>query len=264
MNILIYDNNINDLEMFCKLFDYLPFDTQINKLTESEDFKMVYDNEKFDIVFVDLNNECGRELLHFVLHTNPEQRLVTINNSFECFEEHGCDFCKSNYNKLRLVKPLNVVDLTNVIKGNKCKYEYCNEGLLTKLLVISKSHEHLNFNMEKMQFSYLDKSDFSLNIIELTQELLINGIKYEVYENYIQIIDEKDEASLGNLIKILKEIITEEFPQLELIGHEDEVILYDDEELSKKDIEKLNSYLKKYNYKFKQHNPSLAYLKNTF
>ncbi len=70
----------------------------------------------------------------------------------------------------------------------------------------------------------------------------------------------KKETLKESLIEVLNNIINSEFPHIELIDHENEVILYNKEKLNIQDIEKLNGHLEKYQHKFLMHNPSLAYL----
>ena len=70
----------------------------------------------------------------------------------------------------------------------------------------------------------------------------------------------KEKSFKESLIEFLNNIINSEFPHIELIDHENEVILYNKEKLNIGDIEKLNLHLEKYEHKFLMHNPSLAYL----
>ncbi len=191
MKILIYDNNQQDMEKFCDLIKAISFDLQIDKLSDYKDFETIYLKENYDVVFIDTNDNNGKELLKFVKNYNPKQKLVILNNQFDCTEEKGCEYCQNKYHKTRLIKPLNVADIAYALKDKSCK-DYCNENdLILKLLVISKSFSNLNFDKENLKFTHkiYQNNIFTSQLINFTHQLSLNNIKFKVYEDHIQILN---------------------------------------------------------------------------
>jgi len=192
MKILIYDNNRKDLEKLCNMLKYLPDAADIDKVSEHQDFEEFYIKYSYDIVFIDLNDEFGFELYAFVMNRNPNQKLITINNNIRCYDDNGCEHCKTTYKKSRLLKPIHIEDLLYVLKNDYCNYDYCNDSLTSKIKILSNVFKTLHFNEETLKVYNANKCDqFNVyDLIGFTSKLTSNNIKFLICDNYIQILDD--------------------------------------------------------------------------
>lgn len=190
MKVLLYDNSIDDIDTFKELLHILPLDTKLDAFISFEQFRHKYLEEEFDIVFIDLNNDWGEELLEFVKKENPNQRVVSISNRFYSAEVNGCEYCKKNYNRFRVIKPLKIDDIKDAILSNKrCEYNFDKEDVGVKLLILSKEFNQLKLNIDDLKFDFKKSSQnlITTEVVKLTQKLAINSIPFEVFENHIQI-----------------------------------------------------------------------------
>lgn len=188
MRILIYDNNLEDLENLCMMVQDLPFDTFIDKLSDVDDFIHVYNRHEYNIVFIDVNYNEGKELVRFIEKKNPSQRIAVINNGGKVFSHQKCSFCKENFNKYRVSKPVNMQEVINVFKGKKCEYN-SDDRLLTKLMILSKPYLFMELDKKSLKFTSKNSTSFISSVVNLTEELSANDINYEVHEDYIQILE---------------------------------------------------------------------------
>jgi len=191
MRILIYDNNIKDLENLCQMIKHLPIDILIDKISYIEEFYTLYNSKEYDTVIVDTNDTDGTKIVEHITNIKPKQKIIVINNQFFCTEEKGCDYCKSHYNKHRIVKPLDTMDIVRAIKdATPCDFDYCEDHLLMKLVIISKPLYYLDFDKDRLRFDF-GKSNSNLvtkDIINLSLKLIQYGIKYNTNEDNIQIL----------------------------------------------------------------------------
>ena len=152
--------------------------------------KLFIDNV-YDIVFLNFTDANGKNILSYILENKPKQKIVTISNSLDCSEQNGCDYCKKNYNKYRIIKPAKLNDIVLSIKSSICEYEYCNGDLISKLAILSKPYETIIFEKDQMRFYFTSKNKNHIlsEIIMFIDILTKNSIDNEVYEDYIQILD---------------------------------------------------------------------------
>lgn len=187
MKILIYDNNLEDLKKFSAFIKYIPLDIELDKTNDHLEFKKLFEQKTYDTVFVDVNDENGSKLTDLIKKINPVQKTVTINNKFNCSEENGCDFCKTSFNKYRIVKPLNIFDITRALKDEPCSFDCTDDNLQIKLKVLSKPYGFLSFDSSTQIFTYSGIGDFFSQIINFTVDLAEHNIKYDVEDNCIKI-----------------------------------------------------------------------------
>jgi hypothetical protein len=119
------------------------------------------------LVLIDFTKKEGKELLDFVMKANPEQKIITMSDNFECSETMGCNFCMDNYNRKRVFRPLNLKEL-----------------LLDKII---DEFNHFSYDaVAKRIFPQAGISESALieEILEITTLLQDNHIKFQVDENY--------------------------------------------------------------------------------
>ena len=150
-----------------------------------------YNEKNIDIIIIDPTQIFGREVLDYILKNNSKQKVITISKNLEHTELKGCDYCQKYYNKVRLLKPVNIHELLGYLKefhSEKCSFKNkfnSQDGLISIMDKITKdiplcSYDKLNniVKFEKMNTDYY-------NFLFLLKE---KKIKYVVSENIINLI----------------------------------------------------------------------------
>ncbi len=191
MKILVYDNNHNDIEHFHGLLDNMPFDINVEKYTRYSDVEKNFKLNSHDMVFLDIESDNSPKLLKYINEQSPKQKIVVFNNSLKCSEELGCEHCRSNYNKCRIIKPVNYQDIIYALKNNHCEYDYCGTDIEAKLSVLSKPFQSLKLNIDSLQLNHSNSNNNLVisDTIDFTKLLDKNNIKFKVFENYIQVYE---------------------------------------------------------------------------
>jgi hypothetical protein len=172
------------------MLEALPMNFLIDKVSHYNDCIEFYDKYSYDMVFIDFVDEIGKKILSYILDKNPKQKIITISDMDECSEKRGCDFCTTTFNKKRVTKPIQEIDLIKILSKNEpCKL-YCGTDLLIKLEIISKSIKNLTFDKE--QFIFTKKghgyNKEMLDMIRLSDVLTEANINFEIVENGVKII----------------------------------------------------------------------------
>jgi hypothetical protein len=164
-------------------------------LTNSNQPVKEYQNNNFDIVIVDISTY--RETLLQILEINPKQKIIVISDNLDCIDEVGCDICQKKYNKHRLLKPINInilLDLLNDFNSHECKYLQtdCFKNIKPILSDITKrfitydfcSNKNLIYKKENVR-----SHSFVLDLLEIVGILDNHNTKYEIINGRdIQII----------------------------------------------------------------------------
>jgi hypothetical protein len=84
-----------------------------------------------DILIIDHYYNHGIELLERLLCIKPKQNTIILSGSMLCSEVQGCDYCTTNHNKIRLLKPIlkqKLFDAINHFEKIQCEYKQrCEE-----------------------------------------------------------------------------------------------------------------------------------------
>lgn len=192
MKILIYDNNPADLSKLCTMLESLPMKFFIDKISHYEDCIEFYNKYHYEIVFIDFVDEIGKKILSYILGKNPKQKVVTISDIDECSEKSGCNYCTEKYNKMRVTKPIMENELFKIILKKESCPLYCNDDLLIKLEVISKSVHSLTFNKEKLLFVKKGQNYHreTTDMIHLTSALTDANIQYSFVSDGVKILSD--------------------------------------------------------------------------
>jgi hypothetical protein len=125
MNLLIFDQNFKtDQHNYIKpLTDNIKgFKAKLYK--ELQKAKDNFAKDLFDFVIIDFNNEEGKEFLKYVISIDATQKIITLGYQLKSSED-DCKKCEELYEKRRLMKPINPVDVYKLIMGfdkTPCKY----------------------------------------------------------------------------------------------------------------------------------------------
>ena len=180
-NILLVDND-NELISLFKNLDHV---TGINIFFYKDigDALSIYKKNDIDIVVINFLLDFGSKFMEYILNINPMQNIITISETLDNSESKGCDYCQENHNKIRLLKPVDIRELTKLIK---------------------------NFKSAKCYFS--NKLTSSSGIVDVMDKIvpMFNGVKYikksntfhlNNYSNIVDVVRFLDEKSISYNIK---------------------------------------------------------------
>lgn len=178
-NILLIDND----KVLVDLFNHLNDVSELNifHCKDLEDASIIYNKHDLDIVIINFILDFGRDILAYIVESNPHQNIITISDAFEFSEPNGCDYCLSNFNKIRLLKPVSIPKLIDVMKNfNNHKCIFANK-LDTKESIINIMEEivpRFHGVVYDKQTKTLNLSEYS-NIIDIFQFLNSKDIEFE-------------------------------------------------------------------------------------
>ena len=155
MRILIYDNDINDLEQLFNMIKAFPIETIIDKVSDFNDTKNMFENHNYDKIFIDFNDHIGKNISKYIMQIKPTQEIILLNKDFECLDERDCSICTKMANKKILIKPINQQQLSKVISKNficDCFHKNEFEFKLEKIKkLINQEFPYFNFNINKKE-----------------------------------------------------------------------------------------------------------------
>lgn len=190
MNILLVGSDYiirNYLEIGQNKLNY-SFITTNNPIEE-------YQNNDFDLLIIDIT--IYKKVLLKILELNPKQKIIVISDNLDCIDEVGCEICPVKYNKHRLLKPLHLnslLDLIGDFHNQECKYLQtdCFKNITPIISDILKRFFTYDFSSEKNLIYKKDKiysNNFIVDLLEITSILDSHNTKYEIINGRdIQII----------------------------------------------------------------------------
>jgi len=187
MKILIFDNNHNDLDCFSTTVKQIPLNIEVHTAFEYELGTQLFENNTYDIVFINNSVEIGKELLLYALNSSSSHRIITISNFHTCTKNTVCNFCKNKYNNERIFKPITQNDILLVLTNKNITQSQPTNNLLMNLRQIEKltqeSYPYFKLDMETMTFSDTVKKPYNRGFFLIIEALNDIGINYQVDEN---------------------------------------------------------------------------------
>lgn len=148
-----------------------------------------FHSQKFDIVIINFSFNFGSKVLNTILKENPQQRIITLSEDLACSELRGGDYCQKNYNKKRLLKPVNTSDLVSIIKDFdnwECQFKNKFNTPCGLIDIMDKIAHQYNLSYDSknkiIPFKHMDSN--TLNFISILKE---KEIKFDIDENYIKL-----------------------------------------------------------------------------
>lgn len=189
MNLFIFDQNFkNNHNNYIKpLTDNIKeFNAKLHKnLQEAKDD---FEKETFDFVIIDFNNEEGKAFLKHVIKTNPVQKIITLGYELKSSED-DCKRCQELYNKRRLMKPINPIDVYKLIMEfdkTPCKYasrfgdpKELLHDFINRYDCFMYDEEHQTITNKKHPHDYLMKE-----FINIVEDLRRYNIEHQIIDGY--------------------------------------------------------------------------------
>ena len=194
MDILVFDKEYDSFSN-----DYLAIlqnnlkDYNIVLLKNFEEAISLFKKSHFYIILIDFTTKDGKEFLQEVNRLNSIQRVITMGYTLSCSSEMGCTYCIDNFNKRRLIKPINSIDLYKTISTfDEILCAYANRFAEPKTLINEILQKYSSFTYDEKTLIISSANDDIQEIKQLLNlmiELKNYDIDYEIIsERSIQII----------------------------------------------------------------------------
>jgi hypothetical protein len=147
MNILVIDSDLDIINAFNYLKHIEPT-WNIRVFDESLD---IYNNN-IDFVAVDFSKQSNKNTLTDILKINQNQKTITISESLTCSDIHGCEHCAKNFNRRRMLKPIEIKSLYHTIKYfdiEQCKYSLTNSFQDIEVILPEILNRFLSYKYDK-------------------------------------------------------------------------------------------------------------------
>lgn len=89
---------------------------EVESVSTFDAFKARFAKGRYKIVILDFAFEAGKEALDYIDRIDPEQRVITISDSDDYSEPHGCLYCVKRFRRRRLKKPFPLMELADLIR----------------------------------------------------------------------------------------------------------------------------------------------------
>jgi len=147
-----------------------------------------YQNNNFDIVIVDI--ATYEDVFLTILELNPKQKTIVISDNLNCIDKVGCEVCLQKYNKNRLLKPISVETLLDLIiefDNQQCHYLQtdCFKNIQPIISDIVKSFISYDFCSDKNIIYKKEKNyshNFVIDLLEITSILDSHNVEYEIID----------------------------------------------------------------------------------
>lgn len=190
MKLLLFEKDIKNLEQLCMLLNTVPKEKSIDKTLDQNKLLNMYKKNRYDLVFINCNHQEGIDLKKEIRLLNPKQKVIAVNNTFNCAEPKGCEYCKESTSTLRIFEPYNIKDIVNAFKDVQCEHDYCNDDIETKLVILSKEYHDIIFNAKNKSFSICAGNEDLLShhsVVDLSQKLKSNNIPFVIEKNALRV-----------------------------------------------------------------------------
>ena len=192
MNILVIDKDEFSIQLL-KMISRVKKDVNLIVVSDFSNGLKKYKNNNIDIVIVDYSYKKCKKLLKNILKINPNQNTITLSKDISCSEEMGCDFCIKNYNRRRLLKPFNPIDLMMIVNNfnsEKCRYFNSMEHIETIIDDIIKRYVDCKYDRKSKIITFSNVGNHSIQyLLDMVNILNQHNVKYKILgETDIQIL----------------------------------------------------------------------------
>jgi len=187
MNILIIDS---DKEVLNILNQLTTIENDWNIFT-SDGTLTQYKNHNIDFVLIDFSTNSNKILLDKIISINPTQKTITMSAILECSEAQGCNFCITTYNRRRLLKPIDIKSIYELIKNFEvlqCTYSSLNgfqniEPIISDIIKNFFSYEY-DKDSKTIRYQRNHSIHHITEMFEIIKILKEHNINYKIINDY--------------------------------------------------------------------------------
>ena len=194
MNVLIYNKNATDFSNLKNIVNSLNLDILFYEASSCDEFLNFYNNNSYEMILIDYTYAKADIVVKNVIKQTPQQKIILLNDNFECMDDKDCDTCQWCYNIATVIKPMNQFQVGSLFNGeficeskNKTRDEFNLEKIIKQIMY---KYPFINFNEQKGLFdlSLIVNPLKSTILIELISLLEVNSIEHCLMEDNLQII----------------------------------------------------------------------------
>jgi len=194
MNVLIYNKNAIDFSNLKNIVNSLNLNIFFHEASSCDEFLNFYNNNTYEMVLVDYTYSKADIVVKNIIKQAPQQKIILLNDNFECMDDKDCDTCQWCYNIATVIKPMNQFQVGSLFNGeficeskNKTRDEFNLEKIIKQIMF---KYPFINFNKQKGLFdlSLIVNPLKSTILIELISLLEVYSIKHCLMEDNLQII----------------------------------------------------------------------------
>ena len=149
----------------------------------------LYKNSIFDFVIVDFSLDNNLVLLNEITKLNSEQRIITLSSNIESSEKSDCIECINNYNRRRVMKPIDLKELYETIinfDNMACKYFKSFKDVNKVVPILLRNYKICNFDPESKVVHCESNNQYMLSnqYYGILSELEKYKINYKIISDY--------------------------------------------------------------------------------
>jgi len=139
----------------------------------------------YELVIVNISVQNSKAVIDLVLSKNSKQKIVITSNNLNCVEVKSCDNCFKKYNLIRVLEPIELLDIIHISHTVYECEKFIDNPFLMKLHKVEKEINYLyqNYIFDKAKLLFVSSKQssgvdhFTVNLVE---KLEFYDIKYEV------------------------------------------------------------------------------------
>ena len=184
MKILLVDDDLN-IKNFLKVIEQKSeYEVTFSNYTLEQ-----YREENFDIVIIDFTRYF--EFYKQIIELNPQQKLIVIAENLDCANMENCENCKHDFRKKRLLKPIQTVELYNLIQNfdiQECRYSITDtfKNIKPVLSDILRKFSHYSYCEDTDSIFIKDENLYTNSaiqeLLDITSLLTNYNIQYNVID----------------------------------------------------------------------------------
>lgn len=194
MKVLIYNKNTSDISNLKTIVNSLSLDIKFDETSSCDEVLNFYNNNIYEMVIIDFTYSKAETVVKNIIKQKPQQKIILLNDNFECLDNKDCNTCQWCYNIATVIKPLNQFQVGSLFNGHfecESKHKTQDEFNLEKIIKqIMFKYPFINFNKQKALFdlSLVVNPLKSTILIELISLLEVHSIEHCLMEDNLQII----------------------------------------------------------------------------
>ncbi|MGB5867215.1 MAG: hypothetical protein WBG69_04995 [Arcobacteraceae bacterium] len=186
MNILVIDkenviiNTFNFIKQMESTWNILVYDGKVNTY-----------NHDIHFVVVDFSTQSNKDILDDIIQINPKQKTITVSENLVCSDTDGCNHCVVNYDRRRILKPIDAKLLYETIKffdEEECNYSRTNsfqniDDILPNVLKRFLTYSYNETTQILKPKTHISQIHITRDMLEIIEILKKHHIQYTLVDD---------------------------------------------------------------------------------
>lgn len=191
---LLYFSKEIENEIYVSIISKCLYPYTLIIIDNYQQFNQYINHSDIDIYIIDFSSNEGLKVLSYLNKYFPQKKVITICDKLQYSINHGCDYCIKNYNRRRLFKPFNFLDLLDLVKNFdtlECALANKFDNIYEVLDKVLSRFSCFSYKKEYRKIDAMSNCNNTLlikELVEITELLETSNIKYNVEEDYSIVI----------------------------------------------------------------------------